>query len=370
MSLLPTTKYKVRISCSTYNHANYIEDAMNGFCMQKTNFPFVAIIVDDASTDGEPEIIHNYLDNNFDMVNARHDENDDAIITAAIHKDNPNCHFLVIFLKYNFYSIRKARAYLYKGWYEDVPYIAICEGDDYWTDPLKLQKQVDYLEGHPKCTLVCNRTMLYSEKKKSFVGESYCYDKNTLIKTKDIIYRSGLFISTCSIVFRKDLFKDYPDYCRKCAVGDYPLQIMAAMKGKVYYFNDIMSVYRIENANSWMAKQDWGTVSNKNLRRIDSMIRMFDGFSIDFSKYKRLFQNKIAAYLVCQSPNVSLNNGKDIIFYKVFFKDYYKNFPLSWRIIDKFINFSTPKLLLVRRIILFIIYHFVLNSFFEKNKIY
>ena len=67
MSVLPTTTYKVRIVCNTYNQALYIKDTMDGFCMQTTNFPFVAIIVDDASTDGEPEVIRRYLQEHFLM---------------------------------------------------------------------------------------------------------------------------------------------------------------------------------------------------------------------------------------------------------------------------------------------------------------
>ncbi len=70
MSLLPYTTYKLRITCATYNHASYIEDAMNGFCKQKTNIPFLAIIFDDASTDGEAEVIRKYLDDNFEMSHA------------------------------------------------------------------------------------------------------------------------------------------------------------------------------------------------------------------------------------------------------------------------------------------------------------
>ena len=115
MPVLPTTTYIARIICNTYNQALFIKDTMDGFCMQTTNFPFVAIIVDDASSDGEPEIISQYLEDHFDMVNAQYDENDDAKRIAAVHKDNPNCHFLVVLLKYNFYRIKKAKYPLYKG---------------------------------------------------------------------------------------------------------------------------------------------------------------------------------------------------------------------------------------------------------------
>lgn len=165
MSIIPFTKYKLRIACMTYNHASYIEDAMNGFCMQNTNFPFVAIIFDDASTDGEADIIRKYLDYNFDMSHAKHEENEDAEIISAIHKENKNCHFLVALLKYNFWGAKKAKYPLIKGWYnDDIPYVAVCEGDDYWTDSHKLQKQVDYLEAHPECGLIYTDFDIYVQR--------------------------------------------------------------------------------------------------------------------------------------------------------------------------------------------------------------
>lgn len=344
MALLPTVKYKLRVVCNTFNHSSFIEDTMNGFSIQKTNFPFVAIIIDDASTDGEPHVIRKYLENNFDMNQARYDENDDAEFISAIHKDNPNCHFFVILLKYNFYKTKKAKYPLYKGWYEDVPYIALCEGDDFWTNPLKLQKQVDFLESHPDYTMVCNRTKLYSERKKAFIGENYCYKRNRTIKTKDIIYRSGLFISTCSIVYRESIQVKYPDYCRKCKVGDYPLQIMAAMKGKVYYFNDIMSVYRVDNNSSWMSTQKWRSIEPKNLERIDSMINMFKGFATDYPKYNRFFYNKIAHYLTVQSPSRFSNNGSDLESFNYHYKEEYRRFPLLWKFINKLKTTDIPGL--------------------------
>lgn len=335
MTLLPTINYKLQIHCLTFNHASYIEETMNGFCMQKTKFPFVAIIIDDASTDGEPEIICNYLEEHFDMVHAQHDENDDALFKLAIHKDNSNCHFFVILLKYNYYSRNKSKYPLYKEWYKNVTYIASCEGDDYWTDPLKLQKQVDFLESNPDYTMICNRTKLYSQKKNEFIGENYCYNHDQTVKVKDVIYRSGLFISTCSILFRKDIIINYPDYCIKCAVGDYPLQIMAAMKGKVYYFNDIMSVYRIQNDSSWMSKQKWGSIEPQNINRVDSMINMFKGFATDYPKYKRYFYNKIAHYLTTQSPSKYLNTGTDLDYFKKHYQKEYDSFPLFWKFINK-----------------------------------
>lgn len=107
------SNYTIYIECMTFNHAPYIEDAMNGFCMQETRFPFVAVIMDDASSDGEPEVIKQYLHEHFDLEDkeiARNEETDDFILTFARHKENHNCFFAVYLLKYNHYSIGKAKS--------------------------------------------------------------------------------------------------------------------------------------------------------------------------------------------------------------------------------------------------------------------
>ena len=100
-------KYLVGVRCFTYNHAPYIEDALNGFTMQQTSFPFITMVVDDASTDGEQDVIRTYLNKHFDTQNsdvAYHKETDYAHISFAQHKSNKNCYIVVLYLKENLYS--------------------------------------------------------------------------------------------------------------------------------------------------------------------------------------------------------------------------------------------------------------------------
>ena len=126
--------FLVRVSCATYNQASYITDALNGFTMQQTTFPFVCTIIDDASTDGEQEVIKNYLRQYFDLEDKsiiRHEETDDYVMTFAQHKTNKNCYFAVFLLKYNHYSIKKSKMPYIQEWQDQVKYIATCEGDDY-----------------------------------------------------------------------------------------------------------------------------------------------------------------------------------------------------------------------------------------------
>ena len=128
---IPKLNYKVLCNCSTYNQAQYITDTMNGFTMQKTNFPFVCYIIDDASTDGEPEVIKAYLNEYFDMENANYEEIETANIIIAKHKDNRNCTFAVYFLKHNLWKEPELKNTHIRPWREHSEYEAFCEGDDY-----------------------------------------------------------------------------------------------------------------------------------------------------------------------------------------------------------------------------------------------
>ena len=128
-------KFQVAVRCMTYNHSKYITDTMNGFAMQQTNFPFVCMIVDDASTDGEQEVIKQYIDHHFDYNKdgiSYNKQTEYAEIIFARHKTNKNCYFAVLFLKENHYSKNKTKEPYLKEWQDEVEYIAYCEGDDYW----------------------------------------------------------------------------------------------------------------------------------------------------------------------------------------------------------------------------------------------
>lgn len=302
MSVLPTTTYKVRIVCRTFNQARYIEDTMNGFCIQETKFPFVAIIIDDASTDGEPEIISQYLENLFDMVHAQYDENDDAKRIAAVHKDNPNCHFLVILLKYNFYSINKAQYPLYKGWYENVPYIAMCEGDDYWTDSLKLQKQVDYLESHPECGLVYTNSKILNQKEEKFTDTELPRQANfeTLLFSSPIMTLTTCFRADVNSKYSYDIPRD-----KNWQMGDLPLWLYIASQCDIKYLPDVTSVYRkLNNSASHFNSVD----KSVNFCMSSYKIRKFFA-----EKYNRQhFIKKICISHINELMNLAVSHNKNL----------------------------------------------------------
>ena len=323
--------FRVAIHCMTYNHKPFIRQCLDGFVMQKTDFPFVAIVVDDASTDNEQEVLWDFINNELDPSSLQKDETDDYVRLVSPHKTNNNCFFAVYFLEYNHYSIRKAKSPYLKDLEDSAKYIALCEGDDYWTDPYKLQKQVDYMEAHPDCSLVCSRTAMYSEKQKRIIGEKYWYNHNQKLKTKEIIRRGGGAIPTVSVIYRKEIKDYYPEYCKRCATGDHPLQLMSAVKGYVFYLNDLTCVYRVHNSQSWIGRQKRRVADTARLKTLHSIIDMLKGFAKDYPQYRHAFKDRIAMYILNELPN-RYENETALDTFKESFKNEIKEFRPWWRI--------------------------------------
>lgn len=235
-------KWLVRVSCMTFNQARYIVDAMNGFTMQETTFPFVCTIIDDASTDGEPEVIRNYLQENFDLEDkavVRNEETDDYVLCFAQHKTNKNCYFAVLWLKYNHYSIKKTRLPYVAEWNNNAKYIAICEGDDYWLDSLKLQKQKNYMESHPNCNYLFSDR--YIDLVKSGIRLEIRYKKN-IYSRKDVL--RGFIPGLQTVFYRKKILDDGSYFKIKGVNGDRLLPYFACSHGEIHCLHEITAVYR------------------------------------------------------------------------------------------------------------------------------
>lgn len=251
--------FLVSVRCMSYNHAPYIKDCMNGFTMQETNFPYVCVIDDDASTDGEPEAINAYLDENFNMDDKsvfRCEATDDYRLIFAQHKINRNCFFAVFFLKYNHYSIRKSKSYVAK-FVEGTKYRAICEGDDYWIDPLKLQKQVDFMESHPDYSMVHTR-FYYQEIEDGQLKEDSQDDiviKDIINNNKDIAYNvlknNKYRIQPMTVLYRHASYEKVCSYIENekglFAMGDTQLWLNLLQVGKIKYIPQLTSVYRLSS---------------------------------------------------------------------------------------------------------------------------
>lgn len=257
----------VAIRCITYNHAPYIADAMNGFCMQKTSFPFVCAVIDDCSTDGEQEVISNYLHEHFDLEDqsvARYEETDDYKLIYARHKENHNCFFVVLYLKYNHYSIgKKLRKIIYiKEFEKNAKYIALCEGDDYWIDPLKLQKQVDVMEKHPECSICFGKVKCVNREKEP-IDKTFPSRTIPAIFSQDDFMRweflegSWVFQTSC-FLFRTDILTEYSDALqtrfKNFPHADLIIQLYCLEKGNGCYISNHVSCYRVDSGgyNSYL----------------------------------------------------------------------------------------------------------------------
>ena len=236
-------KYKVCVWCNTYNQASYIKDTMDGFCMQQTNFPFVCLIMDDASTDGEPEVIRQYLNDHFDTEWTK--ETDDYHLTVARHQENRNCYFAVYLLKYNHYSIKKPRLKYYRELTDEIDYVALCEGDDYWTDAHKLQKQADALDANPQATLVyTNFQAIDGEGNpisrpfiKDFPGRSHSGDN------LPTLLRYGNYIMVLTSMYRYKVWKS--ESFANCPIKmDFNTTMAAALMGDFIWLPEQTGCYR------------------------------------------------------------------------------------------------------------------------------
>lgn len=240
----------VSVKCMTYNHEKYIAQALDGFLMQKTAFPFEVLVHDDASTDRTADIIREY-ESKFPKIIKPIYETENQYKTGTHH-----------------IKIDK----LIRG-----KYIAFCEGDDYWIDENKLQMQVDFLEANPEYTLCFSNAKIW--KNNNFVYDSFpCLLQDRDVTTEEIILNGGLFIPTATIVYRNEIKNTYPDFCSKCWVGDYPLQIYASICGKVWGMSTVMSVYRASVPGSWTQRSQNLPYLAKR-KGVESELRMLNGIN-------------------------------------------------------------------------------------------
>lgn len=260
----------VTIQCCAYNQEPYIRDCLEGFVMQQTNFRFEAIVHDDASTDGTAAIIKEYAEKYPD------------IIKPILETENQ-------YSKHDG-SLRRivAEACL------DGKYVAWCEGDDYWIDPLKLQKQVEFLEAHPDYSMCW--TDAFEET--NGIRKPYCrYDKDCQSPLDDIIVRGGDFIPTCSIVMRSKIYFAMPNEAKGFYCGDYPLQMWGAYMGEAYYLKKQTCVYRFMSIGSWTAKTAQESKGEK-LRHYENEKVLLDSFNKLFVyKYNEAFEKREADIL-------------------------------------------------------------------------
>lgn len=279
-------KYMVATRCMTYNHAPYIEEALQGFAKQKTSFPIVTVIVDDASTDEEPEILRKWADDNLNIKDnaSLWREMPYGHLAEGTLKGLENNTFVILLLSNNLTQKGlgwKKMEYIAE-WNDNAKYIALCEGDDYWIDPLKLQKQVDFMEDHPNHSLCfCAHQRLLSSGETIDVKR---YKQNLVTcPMKDIILGGGGFMATNSMLYRDNMYEPYTVWAKDCPIGDLPMMLTLANKGCVGFLVDVMCVYRIMSQGSW--SQRTSLSFKKKHQHYLAIVKMWKQFD-EYSNYK------------------------------------------------------------------------------------
>ena len=247
----------VSVSCITFNHAPYIRACLDGFLMQKTSFVFEILIHDDCSTDGTREIIEEYSKKYPD------------IIFPIFQTENQYSKGVRgMMARFNFPRSRGK-------------YIALCEGDDYWSDPYKLQRQVDFLEANTDFSICFHNMKILNESNPSALEFTNSKDQESVSSILDLASK-GNFMFTASVVFKKP--KDgFPNWLTDLPIGDYAIHLFNAQFGKIKFLDQVMGVYRIH------AGGVWGSFSKEKLydRWIPMLEQLQDKFSDEVNKTLR-----------------------------------------------------------------------------------
>ena len=247
----------VSICCITYNHELYIEDALEGFLIQETDFPFEIIIHDDASTDKTADIIREY--------EAKYPQ----LIKPIFQTENQYSKGLAMNEVFNF-----PRA--------EGEYIALCEGDDFWTSGEKLAKQFRVFSDNMNVSLVCHQGVLV-DKENGLVGKSRSIGASGTVDANQVLMFGGGFCLTASIMLRKTVSERMSGLSMPGQAGDVILQNLAVLEGDVVAFSDQYCAYRINHPGSYSTRFNQGISNEDNNSRYSSMYEHYCYMKIELS---------------------------------------------------------------------------------------
>lgn len=210
---------KVSVLMLTYNQEKYINEAIRSVLLQQTNFPFEVVIGNDASTDNTGVICSEWQ--------AKYPEQ----ICLFNRKQN----------------LGLAQNFLQTYAHCQGTYVAICEGDDFWTSKHKLQRQVDFLDAHPDYSTCFHRVINYFEDR----GTKSLSNGGQQINTDILDLARSNYISNVSAVFRRHLIGELPEWFAQVSTYDYAIHLLNAQYGKIHYMNRPMAVYRQHGRAIW-----------------------------------------------------------------------------------------------------------------------
>jgi glycosyltransferase involved in cell wall biosynthesis len=241
----------------TYNHEPYIAEAIEGVVMQKVDHPIEIIIGEDYSTDGTYAICQRYAQKYPELI---------TLLPSA-----RNLGMMGNFLR----TLKSCKG----------RYIAFCEGDDYWVDERKLQKQIDFLEANPSVVFTFHASKIVDVRTGIF-GDYYKHkDFKTGILDKGILFEKGggSFVSP-SILFKSEILS-YPDWVTNAATGDFPLLLLGMIAGDIGYMDDPMCVVRLKTGVSW-------SESFTSYEKYYAYFLKEDAYLKEFNKYSGFRFNK------------------------------------------------------------------------------
>lgn len=260
---------KVSVICLAYNHEAYIRDALEGFVSQKTNFKFEVLIHDDASTDGTADIIREYEAKYPDLIRAVYQTEN-----QYSRRVPPDRTFLVPILRGE--------------------YIAWCEGDDFWCDPYKLQKQFDYMQAHPQCNICTSRAVFADHD----TGRCTVRPKQAMSRTyttEEVIMLGGLYFATATFFMRAETFISMPRSFLARHFGDWQLLIYGSTGGGCYAMQDVTAVYNNKRSGSHTEKT-WKDKAFRDMINKEAL-QMFERVNEYYNyKYDAAIQNRIRHY--------------------------------------------------------------------------
>lgn len=236
--------YEVLVKCFTYNQSKYIKQTLDGFAMQETDFPFVCLIIDDASTDMEQDVIKAWMRQECKMEQSDCMENEESFITIVPHKTNVSCTFAFFLLKTNLNRTGE-KEILVNNWRKNCKYETVCEGDDYWIDKDKLQMQVDFLEqnqDYSLCYTAYNVVDEHGNLTHNRYRELICYEGNVF----DRLLQTN-FIQLATIMSKCSLIENAINNINEKGLRsyDYALFLELSLVGNFGYINSKTTCYRI-----------------------------------------------------------------------------------------------------------------------------
>lgn len=256
----------VAIHCITFNHESYLKDALEGFVMQKTDFPFVAIVHEDASTDGTAKVLKEYALKYPDIIFAIYEEEN-----QYSKRDG---------------SLREIMNEAIKA--TGAKYVALCEGDDYWTDPLKLQKQVDFLENNP------DYGMVYTKVKRLIQSSHTIKDEwGGKMETFSELLLGNAIPTLTTLIRSEALFNfeyEIKPTSHKWLMGDYPLWLFIAANHKIKFIDNKTGVYRILNESASHSKD---IITNLSFRKNFKEIAYFFAGKYNNENLSKIYQDLI-----------------------------------------------------------------------------